>query len=131
MSQSWSAVVTDNRGNQILGLTKDDFVVKENGVEQTIESLDYFTKNFSPYQHKQVRILEFPGYANFAQSFPNTIPYSETIGFVADLRKDPTLTVHTAVGGNWRCMHMNLAKEPFSDKNLRKAVAFADVSGTV
>jgi peptide/nickel transport system substrate-binding protein len=45
--------------------------------------------------------------------------------FVADLRKDPKLTVSTAVGGNWRCMHMNLAKDPFSDKNLRKAVAFA------
>jgi peptide/nickel transport system substrate-binding protein len=45
--------------------------------------------------------------------------------FVADLRKDPKLTVSTAVGGNWRCLHMNLAKEPFSDKNLRKAMAFA------
>jgi peptide/nickel transport system substrate-binding protein len=45
--------------------------------------------------------------------------------FVADLRKDPKLTVSTEVGGNWRCLHMNLAKEPFSDKNLRKAVAFA------
>jgi peptide/nickel transport system substrate-binding protein len=33
--------------------------------------------------------------------------------------------VFTAVGGNWRCMHFNLAKEPFSDKALRKAVAFA------
>jgi ABC-2 type transport system permease protein len=50
------------------------------------KSLDYFTKNFSPYQHKQVRILEFPGYRTFAQSFPNTIPFSESIGFVADLR---------------------------------------------
>lgn len=45
--------------------------------------------------------------------------------FVAELRKDPKLSVSTAVGGNWRCLHMNLAKEPFSDKNLRKAVAFA------
>jgi peptide/nickel transport system substrate-binding protein len=45
--------------------------------------------------------------------------------FVAELRKDPKLTVSTAVGGNWRCMHMNIAKEPFSDKNLRKALAFA------
>jgi peptide/nickel transport system substrate-binding protein len=45
--------------------------------------------------------------------------------FVADLRKDPKLAVSTAVGGNWRCMHMNMAKEPFSDKNLRKAVTFA------
>jgi ABC-2 type transport system permease protein len=52
------------------------------------KSLDYFTANFSPYQHRQVRILEFPGYAEFAQSFPNTIPYSETLGFVADLRGD-------------------------------------------
>ncbi|HEY4367785.1 MAG TPA: M1 family aminopeptidase [Steroidobacteraceae bacterium] len=51
------------------------------------KSLDYFTVNFSPYQHKQVRILEFPGYARFAQSFANTIPYSERIGFIADLRK--------------------------------------------
>lgn len=57
-------------------------------IDSTKKSLDYFTKNFSPYQHKQVRILEFPRYARFAQSFPNTIPFSEAIGFVADLR-DP------------------------------------------
>ncbi len=37
------AIVTDNKGNQILGLSKDDFVVKENGLEQPVESLDYFT----------------------------------------------------------------------------------------
>lgn len=37
------AIVTDGKGNQILGLTKDDFVVTENGVEQQIESVDYFT----------------------------------------------------------------------------------------
>ncbi|MFC5269235.1 ABC transporter permease/M1 family aminopeptidase [Adhaeribacter terreus] len=48
-------------------------------------SLDYYTKNFGPYQHRQVRILEFPGYASFAQSFPNTIPFSESIGFIADV----------------------------------------------
>jgi len=35
--------VTDKRGNQILGLTKDDFIVTEDGAEQTIDSLDYFT----------------------------------------------------------------------------------------
>lgn len=45
--------------------------------------------------------------------------------FVADLRKDPKLNVFTAVGGNWRNLHFNIAKEPFSDKNLRKAVTFA------
>src|SRR5215472_3133671 len=47
------------------------------------KSLDYYTRNFSPYQHHQVRIIEFPRYRAFAQSFPNTIPYSEGIGFIA------------------------------------------------
>ncbi len=49
------------------------------------KSLQYYTAQFSPYQHKQVRILEFPRYATFAQSFPNTIPFSEGIGFIADV----------------------------------------------
>ena len=49
------------------------------------KSLDYFSKSFSPYQYRQFRILEFPRYAGFAQSFPNTIPFSESIGFIADL----------------------------------------------
>jgi len=52
----------------------------------TQKSLDYFTTQFTPYQHKQVRILEFPNYQRFAQSFANTIPFSEAIGFIADLR---------------------------------------------
>jgi hypothetical protein len=60
----------------------------ERMIDAVKKSLDYFTAEFSPYQHRQVRILEFPGYATFAQSFPNTIPYSESIGFIADLR-DP------------------------------------------
>lgn len=52
-----------------------------NGVKK---SLDYYTKNFSPYQHRQVRIIEFARpHGTFAQSFPNTIPFSEGIGFIA------------------------------------------------
>ena len=51
-------------------------------------SLDYYQANFSPYQFRQARILEFPDYAQFAQSFANTIPYSEGIGFIANY-KDP------------------------------------------
>ncbi|MBO6523302.1 MAG: hypothetical protein JJ971_05705 [Balneolaceae bacterium] len=48
--------------------------------------LDYYTEEFSPYQHKQVRILEFPRTSGgFAQSFANTIPYSEAIGFIAQV----------------------------------------------
>lgn len=46
-------------------------------------ALTYCTENFSPYQYRQLRIVEFPVYAQFAQSFPNTIPYSEGIGFIA------------------------------------------------
>jgi aminopeptidase N len=57
-------------------------------IESTKRGLDYFTREFSPYQYRQFRVLEFPRYALFAQSFPNTIPYSEGLGFVADLR-DP------------------------------------------
>ncbi|MBI2840842.1 MAG: hypothetical protein HYX75_21200, partial [Acidobacteria bacterium] len=52
------------------------------------KSLDYYTTELGPYQHRQVRILEFPRYERFAQSFPNAIPYSESIGFIADNR-DP------------------------------------------
>ena len=51
------------------------------------KSLDYYTRNFGPYQHHQVRIVEFPRYATFAQSLPNTIPYSEAIGFIARVEK--------------------------------------------
>jgi len=51
------------------------------------KSLDYFTKNFGPYAHKQARIIEFPRIASFAQAFPGTMPYSEAIGFIAKMDK--------------------------------------------
>ena len=51
------------------------------------KSLDYYTKNFGPYAHKEARIIEFPRVANFAQAFPGTMPYSERIGFIANLNK--------------------------------------------
>ncbi|MCR9259455.1 MAG: ABC transporter permease subunit [Pseudomonadaceae bacterium] len=54
-------------------------------IRGTKKALDYFSREFSPYQYRQFRILEFPRYASFAQAFPNTIPFSEAIGFVADL----------------------------------------------
>ena len=56
-------------------------------VEAVKRSLDYYSANFSPYQFRQVRIIEFPRYDRFAQSFPNTIPYSESVGFIARLRE--------------------------------------------
>lgn len=52
------------------------------------DTLAYCTSQFGPYQHRQVRILEFPGYERFAEAFPNTIPYSEAIGFIAKVDPD-------------------------------------------
>ena len=57
-------------------------------IESVQKSLAYYEDNFTPYQHRQVRIIEFPGYSAFAQAFANTIPYSESVGFIADLRDD-------------------------------------------
>ena len=50
------------------------------------DAIAYASNNFSPYQHKVARIIEFPRYRRFAQSFPGTMPYSEAIGFITDLR---------------------------------------------
>ena len=49
------------------------------------KSFSYYSDNFSPYQYQQMRIMEFPRYASFAQSFPNTVPLSESIGFVLEI----------------------------------------------
>ncbi|HKO14901.1 MAG TPA: M1 family aminopeptidase [Gemmatimonadaceae bacterium] len=52
-------------------------------IDAVKKSLAYYTANFGPYQHRQLDIVEFPRYAAFAQSLPNTIPFSEAIGFIA------------------------------------------------
>ncbi|MBX2897946.1 MAG: aminopeptidase [Cyclobacteriaceae bacterium] len=48
-------------------------------------SLDYYSTHFGPYQHKQLRIVEFPRYRTFAQSLPGIIPFSESIGFIMNI----------------------------------------------
>jgi ABC-type transport system involved in multi-copper enzyme maturation permease subunit len=47
------------------------------------DALAYASGHFGPFQHKTLRIVEFPKYAAFAQSFPTIIPFSEAIGFIA------------------------------------------------
>jgi aminopeptidase N len=47
------------------------------------DALDYGSQHYSPYQYHELRIVEFPRYAQFAQSFPGTIPFSESMGFIA------------------------------------------------
>ncbi len=53
------------------------------------ETLAYCTENFSPFQFHQLRIIEFPGYGTFAESFANTVPFSESIGFLTKVSKKP------------------------------------------
>lgn len=59
-------------------------------IEGVKDSLDYFNANFGPYQHRQLRIIEFP-YRSFAQAFPNTVPFSENMGFALDLRDEDSI----------------------------------------
>jgi hypothetical protein len=56
-------------------------------IETSKAGLDYYTHNYGPYQFDQYRIIEFPRYRAFAQSFPNTVPYSEEIGFISRLAR--------------------------------------------
>ena len=51
-------------------------------------SLTLFSERFSPYQFRQFRVLEFPGYDTFAQAFANTVPFSEDIGWL-QANRDP------------------------------------------
>jgi ABC-2 type transport system permease protein len=48
------------------------------------DSLAYFSEAFGEYQYRQLRILEFPSYKTSATAYPNTIGFSESIGFVVD-----------------------------------------------
>ena len=56
----------------------------DRGVAAYKDGLKYFSEMYSPFQFRQMRILEFPRYAGFAQSFPNTVPFSESFGWIAD-----------------------------------------------
>jgi ABC-2 type transport system permease protein len=56
-----------------------------NGMKKSIE---YYTELYGPYPYRQCRILEFPRYSSYAASFPNTIPFSESIGFIMDVDPD-------------------------------------------
>ena len=71
------------------------------------KSMDYYSENYGPFQYTQMRILEFPRYAGFAQSFPNTVPFSESFGWVGDF-SDPndldyvfTVTAHEVAHQWW------------------------------
>ena len=61
-------------------------------LEALADSRRVFDESFGLYPHVTLRIVEFPRLAGFAQSFPTTMPYSESIGF---------LTNHKASAATW------------------------------
>ena len=71
-------------------------------------ALAYGSRNFGPYQYRELRIAEFPRYADDAQAAPATISFSESAGFIArvdpDSRKDidyPYYVTAHEVGHQW------------------------------
>ena len=60
-------------------------------MESAKAGLDYYEASFGPFQFTQYRVVEFPRYRGFAQSFPNTVPFSESIGFIERLQKKDDL----------------------------------------
>jgi ABC-2 type transport system permease protein len=55
-------------------------------IEASKAGLAYYEKNYGPFQFRQYRILEFPRYRQFAQSFPNMVPFSEAIGYIGRVK---------------------------------------------
>ncbi|HYC91878.1 MAG TPA: M1 family aminopeptidase [Thermoanaerobaculia bacterium] len=69
-------------------------------------SLDYYTKTFGPYPHRQIRIVEFPRYANLAQTYPGTIAQAETMGWLTKVEGSheldlASMTVAHEVAHQW------------------------------
>lgn len=69
------------------------------------ESLRYYTNAFGPYPYSVLRIAEFPRYGYYAQAFPTLIPFSEGVGFIADVKPNTIdypyyITAHE-VGHQW------------------------------
>lgn len=80
--------------DQINGITVEVYYHKDHpyNIDSMIDaakhSLDYCIKNFNYYPHKVLRIVEVPRYVSYAQSIPTMIPFSEGIGFIADVKED-------------------------------------------
>ena len=63
-------------------------------------SFNYYQANFGPYQFDYARIIEFPGYASFAQAFAGTMPWSEDLGFLANLAEPEDIDYVTYIAAH-------------------------------
>ncbi len=69
-------------------------------------SLEYYTREFGPYQFNELRIVEFPRYATFARAHPQTIAFSEGSAFLTrvdsgDVDRPFFVTAHEAAHQWW------------------------------
>ena len=63
-------------------------------------SLEYFSKNFSPYPHSQIRLVEFPGSGVGLNGNPVTMSYTEGFSFFAPEKDHRELDFPFAVIGH-------------------------------
>ena len=69
-------------------------------------ALDYYTKNFGPYPHRQLRVAAFPRYANLAHAYPGTIAQAEATGWLTKVDESrevdlASMTVAREVAQQW------------------------------
>ena len=55
-------------------------------METAKRGLEMYSTEFAPYQYSYLRILEFPRYRSVGKFHSGTVPFSEAVGFVNDLR---------------------------------------------
>ncbi|MGA7613645.1 MAG: VWA domain-containing protein [Thermoanaerobaculia bacterium] len=82
------ATVTDRTGQQILGLGKDDFIVKENGVPQKIQSVDYYTDRrllTSPESQAAFKVEHVKEGRWFVIFFDKLVDTSQLPNYMSDL----------------------------------------------
>ncbi|MBW2961861.1 ABC transporter permease/M1 family aminopeptidase [Mesonia aestuariivivens] len=110
MSAEYEVIAEEHEGIDIqIFYHKNHDYNLERMMDGAKKSLSYYQKNYSPYQFNQLRILEFPStYGSFAQSFANTVPFSEGIGFVANVDEENdgvdypfTVTAHEVAHQWW------------------------------
>ncbi|MEQ1729597.1 MAG: M1 family aminopeptidase, partial [Vicinamibacterales bacterium] len=60
------------------------------------QALAYYSREYAPYPLSFLRILEYPRYRSAARAYPGSVAYSESAGFLTDLRGWASLDYATA-----------------------------------
>src|SRR6185503_1576921 len=85
---------------------------------------------FSPFPWSELKLSEFPGYADYAQGFPTNISFSETIGFLTSARDDadaPFLVTAHESAHQWWGNRVVPGKGPGGDILSEGASPFATI----